>query len=213
MHKHAKKAALIHVKSHRVPAHEILHAFDIQSATFELIKPYCHSPKCCPWFSTHIVANKEEAVLAASNLQGHIAIFSDGSDQGRQTGVATVLYKDGEEKRSLRNHLGSTEQHTVFKAKLLGLVLTAQLIVSEWYTQSVMIGADSQAAIQEIGLIRGKLGHYLADHMLDQLETIQNRHSSIEITLAWTPGHSGIEGNKCMDEEAKKVAHSESSPQ
>ena len=52
---------------------------------------------------------------------------------------------------------GSTEQHTVFKAKLLGLVLIAKLIFSEQCAQSLMIGADSQAAIQAIGHIRDKL--------------------------------------------------------
>jgi len=57
------------------------------------------------------------------------------------------------------------------------------------------------------------LGHYLADYTLNQLEAIQDRHSGIKLTLAWMLGHTGIEGNECVDEEAKKVAHGESSPQ
>jgi len=102
MHKHANKAASRYFKSHRAPTHKILHVFNIQPSAFKLIKPYHYSPKHCPCFSTHIVANKEEAVLAASNIQGHITIFSERSGQGGQTGTAVVLYKDGEEKRLLK---------------------------------------------------------------------------------------------------------------
>jgi len=47
----------------------------------------------------------------------------------------------------LRKHLGSAEQHTVFKAKLLSLGLTAELISTEQYTWTALIRADSQAAI------------------------------------------------------------------
>src|SRR5882724_3596277 len=83
MHKHAIKAALRYVKSHQAPVHEILHTFDIRPTTFEKIKPYHHSPKHCPWLTTHIIPNKEEAVLAARNLMGCLAIFSDGSGQDR----------------------------------------------------------------------------------------------------------------------------------
>jgi len=88
MHKHANKAASRYVKSHRVPSHEFLHAFNIQPSAFESINPNCHSPKHHPWFSTHIMANKEEAVLAARNLQGVIMVFSDRSGQGGQIGAA-----------------------------------------------------------------------------------------------------------------------------
>jgi len=134
MHKHANRAALRYIKSHRAPSHEVLHTFNIQPSTFELINPYCHSLKCHPWFSTHITANKEEAVAATSNSQGDIMVFSDRPGQGGQIGAATVLYKNGEEKRSLRKHLGSTEQHTVFKAELLGLALAAESISKVQYT-------------------------------------------------------------------------------
>jgi len=76
-----------------------------------------------------------------------------------------------------------------------------------------MIGADSQAAIQAIRHIRGKSGHYLMDIALNLLEAVHSRHSGIKLTLAWMLGHTGIEGNEHADEEAKKVALSESSPQ
>ena len=62
MHKHANKAASRYFKCHRVPSHEVLHAFNIQPSTFKSINPYQHSPKCRPWFSTHIAANKEFCV-------------------------------------------------------------------------------------------------------------------------------------------------------
>ena len=45
------------------------------------------------------------------------------------------------------------------------------------------------------------------------MEAICSRDSSIKLTLAWMPDHAGIEGNKHVDEESKKAAHGESSPQ
>ena len=50
MYKHANRAALRYIKSHRAPSHEVLHAFNIQPSAFESIHPYHHSLKLHPWF-------------------------------------------------------------------------------------------------------------------------------------------------------------------
>ncbi|KAF9067352.1 hypothetical protein BDP27DRAFT_1225915 [Rhodocollybia butyracea] len=41
---------------------------------------------------------------------------------------------------------------------------------------------------------------------------VKRRHTQMEITVGWVPGHEGIEGNEAADEEAKNAATRGSSP-
>jgi len=72
-----------------------------------------------------------------------------------------VLYRDRIEWDVLRKHLSSKEQHTMFKAKVLGLLLVAELIKMEAHIWSAAIRADSQAMILAIRHTRGTPGQHL----------------------------------------------------
>jgi ribonuclease HI len=45
-----------------------------------------------------------------------------------------------------------------------------------------------------------------------QLDMVWNKHRNVDLTIRWTPGHAGIEGNKAADEEAKRALQIGSSP-
>jgi len=53
-------------------------------------------------------------------------VYSNGSGIGGEVGMAAVLFRNGEEWRVLGKYLGKEEHHTVFKAEVMGLTLTAE---------------------------------------------------------------------------------------
>ena len=73
-------------------------------------------------------------------------------------GATTVLFHSGQEKRVARKHLGPDCEHTVFEAEVVGLTLAAKLICTKQNIESVMLGADSQAAIRAQ---EGLWGHWV----------------------------------------------------
>jgi hypothetical protein len=70
------------------------------------------------------------------------------------------------------------------------------------------IGTDNQATIKVFTLDLRKPEHHLARESLRITHQILNRRrkSKYELTLRWTAGHEGIEGNEFADREAKKVS-------
>jgi len=72
--------------------------------------------------------------------------------------------------------------------------------------------------MEMIGIIRCTTGHRRAtpgQHLVEafhkQVIVMWSKHPGIKIRLRWTPGHEGIQGNKRVDKEAKRVAKGESS--
>jgi len=100
----------------------------------------------------------------------------------------------------------------VFEAELLGLSLAAKLINAEAHVRSVVIWADSQAAILATRHTRGMPRQHLVNVFHDQICAICHKHPSIDIVLRWMPGHCNLAGNECADEEANRAAQGASSP-
>ena len=96
-------------------------------------------------------------------------------------------------------------QHIVYEGEGIATVLGAKLISSEWGIWLATFCVNSQAVIKAIQLTKPKPGHYIFDMLHKSLEGVRNQHPGIKITVRWTLGHEGIEGNKRVDEEAKRV--------
>jgi len=107
-----------------------------------------------------------------STIWTEVVVYSDGSALNGQIGAAVVLYRDGTEQGTLRKHLGSEEQHTVFKAEVLNLSLAVELIKIERHIQSAVIGAVSQATIMATRHTRGTPGQYLLSSFHKKMEAM-----------------------------------------
>jgi len=70
------------------------------------------------------------------------------------------------------------------------------MLKGEMLILSLTIGVNSQDAMQATGHRRVIPGKYLVEVFHEQITAMQGKHSSIEITLRWMPGHTGIPGNK-----------------
>jgi len=101
------------------------------------------------------------------------------------------------------------EEHTVYKAELVGILLGLHLINTERRNGTTFaLGSDNQAAIKAFQLSLRSPGHHLAREALHIAHQIRHRKRKTKyaLTLRWMAGHKGIEGNKAVDWEAKKAA-------
>src|SRR5882724_10080270 len=86
--RHMAQAARRYVKSHHAPLHEIMHAFKLNPADFESIKPCTGGIKDDHTFTIHILGSKEEAKQAVEADRSEIVVFSDGS--GHEGGIGAA---------------------------------------------------------------------------------------------------------------------------
>jgi ribonuclease HI len=130
-------------------------------------------------------------------------------------GAAAVLTRPGKNHRLLHYHLGNESEYTIYNAELAGLSMGLHLIKTEKKARrGTMIGADNQAAIKAVQNKLSTLSYYIAKDILHTAQQIKKRrgNKSYTLTLHWTAGHEGIDGNELVDEEAKKAAKGQSSP-
>jgi len=108
--KHIKKAPARYVKKHRGPLHEVMHAFKIRPDDYENISLVRQGPKWEPWFCTCIPTTRVEVVGATGSAQQTCCLLG-WVRAGRRGQCSMVLYRDGVEGWSLREHLGRDSKH------------------------------------------------------------------------------------------------------
>src|SRR5882672_6207922 len=111
-----------------------------------------------------MLTSKEQVIKEVGESPEVVKVFSDESCIEGRVGEAAVLYREGEEIRSVRKHLGTEEEHTVFKVEVVGLILAAELVCTERGAGSVMLGVDNQVALKATRRTRGASGQHLVDH-------------------------------------------------
>ena len=218
LHKPLRYAARRNVKRHRAPLHELAQALPDDPDNIETIPTVRANPACSRItpITVSIPQSKEDSKAADTNAEEEIKVYSDGSMHGGKVGAAAVLYRNGRRTRSLRLHLGKASKYTVYEAELVGMLLGIHLIKTEKKGRvKCAIGVDNQAAIQALDSELTNPGQHLAAEFLrvaDQVALARNRkRQNYELTVRWTAGHAGIEGNEWADREAKKAAEGDNS--
>jgi ribonuclease HI len=143
-----------------------------------------------------------------------IQVFADGSALEGKVGAAAILLRTGKPTHSLHFHLSKEKEHTAHEAELVGILLGLHLISTEKRGGTTFaLGCDNQAAIKVFHSNLRNPGHHLAWEALRIAHQIQNskKKTKYALTIRWTAGHEGIEGNEIIDREAKKVAEGHSS--
>ncbi|EIW77386.1 hypothetical protein CONPUDRAFT_62761, partial [Coniophora puteana RWD-64-598 SS2] len=107
--------------------------------------------------------------------------------------------------------MGSPEDHTVYEAELVGILLGATLLHAELTRRSgtASLGVDNQAAIRALTNRDTHPGQYLVDAAVSAITAVPTIDHPI--CIRWTPGHVGIQGNETADEHAKRAAQGSSS--
>ena len=101
-----------------------------------------------------------------------------------------------------------------FKAELVGLLLGMQLIKTEKVARChTALGTDNQAVISTIQKELSAPSYCIAMEIIHLAKLLNRQRGSknYALTMRWTAGHIGINGNKLVDKEAKKAAKGMSS--
>lgn len=104
-------------------------------------------------------------------------VYSDGSGLNNKIGAAAVLYRPNGSTRTLRYHLGSADQHTIYESEAVGLLLAANLILDEPDIDvPISIFVDNQAAIKSSDIFQTRSGHYLIDNFQATIRQAKAKH-------------------------------------
>jgi len=198
-------------KRHCGPLQNLVNVLNVDTRKMEKTPAVGRNPSTSGELPFHISipANKEASAREAENATEEIQVFTDGSAQDGKVGAAAILIRKNRPNRTLHFHLGSEAEHTVHKAKLVGLLLAMHLIGTERKgATSCSIAVDNQAALRAFNSELRKPGHHLACEILQLANRTQKRRSKrkYSLLLRWTAGHISIPGNELADSEAKRAA-------
>ena len=133
----------------------------------ETIHPVRKSPGYNPVFSSVIPPTKEAALPFAllTNDTVPVQVYSDGSGYEGGIGASALLYINDRLSRLLQLYLCTSQEHTVYKAEGVGLILSLHLLhgLTRQLTHPTILGTDSQVVIRALSNQRPHSGHYLLD--------------------------------------------------
>jgi ribonuclease HI len=217
LHPPIKKSAKGRIRRHRSPLHVLSAIFRINPEAIEKIPPVRIHPN---ERGSHLVwldipSSKEDSKAKDQSATEPIKVYSDGSAQNGKVGAAAVLRRQGKPDHTLKLHLGTTKQHMVYEAELVGMLMGLHLIKTKKGNKTgCVLNADNQAALTAINSGMTKSGQHLAaviHNTIKKLLPKKGTNSRFRLTFRWSAGHVGIEGNETADAEAKKAAEGESS--
>ena len=140
----------------------------------------------------HIIKKAYQELL--DKYQNYIKIFTDGSKYNSFVGCA--VHSDNFD--AIRFPLPSF--YTILSAELFAIKLAVQQTTN--IQEKSLILTDSASALQCLLKPYHHAQHPLAKQIISHLNALPSNH----VTLAWIPGHKGIEGNELVDKIAKEAA-------
>jgi ribonuclease HI len=202
------------IKKHQGPIHQLIRWFKPDVINTEKIPPTARNPSKIGKIPVRIsiADSREESIEQMENAKEDLQVFSDGSALEGKVGAAAILIHKGRHIETLHYHLRLDKEHTVHEAELVGILLGMHLLNSrKGKKASAMIGVDNQATIKAFESELRNPGHHLAREALHIANSIRKAKakgskSKDMLTIQWTAGHEGIEGNELADKEAKEAA-------
>lgn len=123
-----------------------------------------------------------------------------------------MLYREGEEIEEVRFRLGSENDHEVFKAEIVRLILALHLARNQRDINKLSIWIDNTSAITATDTATPRPYHYLLNHFHTILTELRQQHPMLKVVILWILGHEGVDRNERADEEAKIAAAGRSGP-
>jgi ribonuclease HI len=215
LHKFIKQRRTGKVKRHKGPLHHLTKWFKVDANAIEKIPSAVQDPSKLGKIPLviSIAENREDSIKETEDALENLQIYSDGLALEGKVGAVAILILNGRHTQTLQFHLGSDTEHTVHEAELVGLLLSLHMLSSREYRgMPAMVGIDNQAAIKALASDLRSPGHHLVREALRIAGRLAKggrkgkKKRKAVITIRWTAGHEGIEGNELADIEAKEAA-------
>ena len=215
LHKYIKQHRIGKIKRHKGPLHHLTKWFKVDANAIKKIPSTARDPSKIGKIPLviSITENREDLIKETEGAPEDLQIYSDSSALKGKVGAAAILILNGRHIQTLQFHLRTDTEHTVHKAELVGLLLSLHMLSSREYRRMpAMIGIDNQVAIKALSSDLRSPGHHLAWEALHIASRIAKKGrksrklGKTTITIRWTVGHEGIEGNELADKEAKEAA-------
>jgi ribonuclease HI len=211
LYKPVKASANKYIRRHKAPLHNLMQISKIDPNKMEKISVAVRNPLDINKIPLRIsiASDKEKSKTEAISAPETVKVYADGSEIQGKVGAAATLLRPGCAPRILHYHLGSKSKHTTSEAELVGLLLGLHLIKTEKKgNTSFALGTDDKEAIKTLTSDLTQTGQKIATETIKTISQIQRQRNSTRysLTLRWTAGHTGIQGNDAADREAKKAA-------
>ena len=110
--------------------------------------------------------------------------------------------------KSLQAHIGSPNEHNVYEAEAVGILLALWMLhnTPETMGKTVSLYTDNQSIISALTSLKASPGQ----HILSAVHTLANR-ANCTLSIKWISGHSKVKGNEAADKLAKDAASGRSS--
>ena len=151
-----------------------------------------------------VKAQHESSFIEHMHTRTTLCIYTDGSGIQKHIGASAHSPTTNSMTHA---YLGKEDNTNVYAAELTGIHLGIKMAETSLpqYNKCI-IYVDNQSSIQAINTRRQQLAQYIVQHILDDLEELQQKRPNLNFIIEWVPGHMDIAGNDKADEEAKKAA-------
>ncbi len=150
-------------------------------------------------------AYTEESIEEEAKDQADYRIYSDGSGNDENAGVAAVMYKKGQgpKTNSLQLFVGPRSKHNTYEGEAIGAALGLGLAHETPATRNrkVSLYIDNQSIVRALSDTKAKSGQ----HLLEEVTRIAE-DTRCDLMIHWISGHSKVKGNEEADELAKKAS-------
>ena len=120
------------INRHRSPLHYLFHQTQLNPLTTKCISTFCRHPFHKTAFTSKISPSNDLALELAQKTHRttKYKVYCDSSSFEGGVGAAAVLYKNKRVLKVRRAHLGTAKEHTVYEAKLTGVLLATTFCIS-----------------------------------------------------------------------------------
>ena len=178
-----KSAARRKVKHHRSPIHHLINFAGLNPREVKTISPVRRSPGYNPVFEVIIPPSKAVALPFAilTNSTAPVHVYTDSSGFENGIGASVLLYINDRLARSLWFYLGTPQEHTVYEAEGVGLLMGLYLLngLSRQLTHPMVPGTDSQAIIRSLNNQLAHSGQYLLDAIHQAAKQLHEKQDSL----------------------------------
>jgi len=154
---------------HRTALHQLVEASNFKVGEIKTIDTTRAPPSKATPHNYSITESKEALIKwDKENFTNEMMIYTDSSCYKDKVGLSAVLYINGLKTELLKHQLGTKQEHTVFEAELVGILLGTHLAkchLAAWTPTNINFSINNQATIKAMQKNKLQPVQYLIDEI------------------------------------------------